>query len=78
MLSGVVAEQHDDRPVDSVPLAGLELVVREHFSGYRSHTLILAALPAAVVLGVYVERDGTVGAAGGFVVIGVLMWFSKV
>ena len=32
-------------------LAGLELVVREHFAGYRSHTLVLAALPAAIALG---------------------------
>jgi hypothetical protein len=41
-------------------LAGLELVVREHFAGYRSHTLILAAVPAAVVLGllVYLGPEG--------------------
>jgi hypothetical protein len=33
-------------------IGGLEVSIREHFAGYRSHTLILAALPAAVVLGV--------------------------
>jgi hypothetical protein len=33
-------------------LAGLETALREHFSGYRSHALLLAALPAVVVAGV--------------------------
>lgn len=33
-------------------IGGLELSVREHFGGYRSHTLVLAGVPAAVVLGV--------------------------
>lgn len=33
-------------------IGGLELSIREHFAGYRSHTLVLAAVPAAVVLGV--------------------------
>jgi hypothetical protein len=33
-------------------LAGLETALREHFSGYRSHALMLAALPAVVVAGV--------------------------
>jgi hypothetical protein len=36
-------------------LGGLDTSVREHFSGYRSHTLVLAAFPAvaiAVILGV--------------------------
>lgn len=32
-------------------IGGLELSIREHFAGYRSHTLVLAALPAAIVLG---------------------------
>jgi hypothetical protein len=32
-------------------LAGLETALREHFSGYRSHALMLAALPAVVVAG---------------------------
>jgi hypothetical protein len=31
-------------------LAGLELSIREHLSGYRSHTLILAGVPAIVTL----------------------------
>ena len=33
-------------------LAGLELAVREHFAGYRSHTTVLAGAPAVLVLGV--------------------------
>lgn len=33
-------------------LAGLELAIREHFSGYRSHTLLLAgAIGVAVLAG---------------------------
>jgi hypothetical protein len=31
-------------------LAGLELAIREHFSGYRSHTLVLAGAIGVVVL----------------------------
>jgi hypothetical protein len=33
-------------------LAGLELAVREHFAGYRSHTLLLSAAAAIAVLGI--------------------------
>jgi putative exporter of polyketide antibiotics len=33
-------------------LAGLETALLEHFSGFRSHALLLAALPAVVVAGV--------------------------
>lgn len=33
-------------------LGGLELAIREHWAGYRSHTMILAGVPAAIVLGV--------------------------
>jgi hypothetical protein len=32
-------------------LAGLELSIREHFTGYRSHTTVLAGFPAVLVLG---------------------------
>jgi hypothetical protein len=31
-------------------LAGLELAIREHFAGYRSHTMLLAGMAAVVVL----------------------------
>jgi hypothetical protein len=33
-------------------LAGLELSIREHFAGYRSHTTLLAGAIAVLVLGV--------------------------
>lgn len=41
-------------------IGGLELSVREHFAGYRSHTVILAAVPAVAVLAVlfYAGPDG--------------------
>lgn len=32
-------------------LAGLELSVREHFAGYRSHTLVLSSALGVAVLG---------------------------
>ena len=45
-------------------LAGLELAVREHFAGYRSHTLLLAgAVGVAVVAALYVSGDGGRGVA---------------
>ena len=31
-------------------IGGLELSIREHFGGYRSHTLLLAGVAAALVL----------------------------
>ena len=35
-------------------LAGLELAIREHFAGYKSHTMLLAgAIGIAVVAGLY-------------------------
>jgi lysylphosphatidylglycerol synthetase-like protein (DUF2156 family) len=33
-------------------LAGLEISIREHFAGYRSHTTVLAAAPAVLCMGV--------------------------
>ena len=41
-------------------IGGLELSIREHFAGYRSHTLILAGVPALIVLGLlfYLGPDG--------------------
>lgn len=38
-------------------ISGLELAIREHFAGYRSHTLLLAGFPAAAVLGVLFYAD---------------------
>lgn len=41
-------------------IGGLEVSIREHFAGFRSHTAILAGVPAAVVLGLlfYAGPDG--------------------
>ena len=33
-------------------IGGLEVSIREHFAGYRSHTLILAGVPAAATLAI--------------------------
>jgi uncharacterized integral membrane protein len=30
-------------------LGGMEVAIREHFAGYRSHTLVLAAFPTVVI-----------------------------
>jgi hypothetical protein len=32
-------------------LAGLELSIREHFAGHKSHTLVLAGTPAVIIIG---------------------------
>lgn len=46
-------------------LGGLELSVREHFAGYRSHSTLLAGFCAVVVLGVlfYLKPRGLEPAA---------------
>jgi hypothetical protein len=46
-------------------LAGLELAVREHFSGYRSHTLLLGgAIGVAVLTGLVVSGATTPAVSG--------------
>lgn len=57
-------------------LAGLELSIREHLSGYRSHTLLLAGAPAVLVIALlfYLAPEGLRPAlplAGGAVTFGV-------
>ncbi len=41
-------------------IGGLEVTIREHFAGYRSHTALLAGVPALIVLGLlfYLEPGG--------------------
>jgi hypothetical protein len=41
-------------------IGGLELSIREHFAGYRSHTAVLAGVPALIVLGLlfYIGPSG--------------------
>lgn len=58
-------------------LAGLELAVREHFAGYRSHTILLAGLAGVATLAVLVTLTGLHPAAcvaAGAAVFGVLVW----
>jgi hypothetical protein len=60
-------------------LAGLELAIREHFAGYRSHTLILAGFAAAIVLAAlfYFAPEGlpvTARLAIGAAVFGGVAW----
>ncbi len=38
-------------------LGGLELSIREHFAGYRSHTLVLAGVPAVAFLALLSVAD---------------------
>jgi hypothetical protein len=58
-------------------LAGLELAVREHFAGYRSHTLLLAgAIGVAVVAALYVLGAVVAGIAllAGIAAFGAFGW----
>jgi hypothetical protein len=58
-------------------LAGLELSIREHFAGYRSHSLLLAGVGAvATILGLYYVADlpPTVSLLGGALVMGLGFW----
>lgn len=59
-------------------LAGLDTAIREHAAGYRSHSLLLAAVPAVIAAGVLffarapwpaVSATGLVLLAGGVVVL---------
>jgi hypothetical protein len=60
-------------------VAGLELAIREHFAGYRSHTLVLAAVPAVATLAVLFylapsDLGPGVRIAIGAVVFGLAAW----
>ena len=52
-------------------VAGLEVAIREHLGGYRSHSLVLAALCAVVTLTVlaYAHAGRTAMLAGAFAVL---------
>jgi hypothetical protein len=63
-----------------VTLAGLELAVREHFSGFRSHSTLLAAAAAIVVdvplyLFTSVPQELLLGVA--VVVFGAVLWLLR-
>jgi hypothetical protein len=54
-------------------LATVEFAVREHFAGYRSHSLLLAAVPAVVVLGLlFYEAPPGLGAPARLAIGGVV------
>jgi hypothetical protein len=58
-------------------LAGLELSIREHFAGYRSHSMLLSgAAGVAAMLGLYYLADlsTTLSFAGGAAVFGLGFW----
>jgi hypothetical protein len=57
-------------------LGGLDTAVREHFNGYRSHSSVLAGLPAVVAAGVlFFARAPWLGvAAGAVLVFGLGFW----
>lgn len=60
-------------------LGGLELAVREHFAGYRSHTLLLAAAVGMAVLGaMFVFASDSVAplirVAAGLAAFGLAAW----
>jgi hypothetical protein len=54
-------------------LAGLELSIREHFSGYRSHTSVLAGVLGVLVLalGFFLGWSGIINLAAGAVVFAI-------
>ena len=59
-------------------LAGLELAVREHFSGYRSHTVLLGGavgMALVAVLLLAVKAPPIAAAAAGVVALGVSAYF---
>jgi hypothetical protein len=57
-------------------LGGLDTALREHFNGFRSHSSVLAGLPAVLAAGVlFFARAPWIGvAAGAAVVFGLGLW----
>jgi lysylphosphatidylglycerol synthetase-like protein (DUF2156 family) len=60
-------------------IAGLDTAAREHFAGYRSHSTLLAALPAIVVMGVlaFTTRIPAVVIAGGALAFAAGFWLLR-
>ena len=59
-------------------LAGLDTAVRDHFAGFRSHTMLLAGVPAVLVAGVLfyarVPWPAVVAAAAAAFIAGVVVF----
>ncbi len=60
-------------------IAGLDTAAREHFAGFRSHSTLLAALPAIIAMAVLAFATGVpaVVVAGGVVVFGGGFWLLR-
>ena len=60
-------------------LGGLDTALREHFSGYRSHTMLLAGLPAVAAAAAlfFVKAPWIVMVAGAAVVFGIVFWLAR-
>jgi hypothetical protein len=60
-------------------LAGLDTAAREHFSGFRSHSALLAGLPAIVVIAVlgFAGVHVAIGIAAGAVVFAAGLWLFR-
>lgn len=59
-------------------VAGLEVAIREHLGGYRSHTLVLAGVVTVATLALLVLADvprGALPAVAGAVLVGGLVGF---
>ncbi len=58
-------------------LAGLELAVREHFAGYRSHTMLLSGAVGMALLGglVLLGVSATAAVVAGLAAVGLGAWF---
>jgi hypothetical protein len=59
-------------------VAGLEVAIREHFGGYRSHTLVLSGVLAIAVLAVLfyagAERTVLLAGAGAGLLVGIVLF----
>jgi uncharacterized membrane protein YhiD involved in acid resistance len=60
-------------------LAGLELSIREHFAGFRSHSSVLAGAPAVLVLGAgfFLAFPPIVNLVAGVVVFGACFYLFR-
>jgi lysylphosphatidylglycerol synthetase-like protein (DUF2156 family) len=60
-------------------IAGLDTAARDHFAGYRSHSTLLAALPAIITMAVLAFLTGVpaVVIAGGVVVFAAGFWLFR-
>jgi hypothetical protein len=60
-------------------LGGLDTALREHFAGYRSHTTIIAALPAVVTAAAlfFAQAPWLVLIGAAAIVFAVVFWFAR-